>query len=222
MSKQKIKFYFDFISPYSYLAWNWVKSSQEDFEFIPVSIASIVSHYETKGPAQIEPKRNYLFRDLLRKSNLQNIPFVLPQSLPFNSLYALRLALLETSNGDVDLQKKIIDAIFLAGWTRGEEIGTDDSLKMILKKEELFTEDLFTRMESRESRILLKKNIEEALGLGIFGVPSFLLVKTQQSEQSELFWGQDSIEHLKMALSGNDPLDLDKYHNCLLQFQARN
>ncbi len=218
MSKQKIKFYFDFISPYSYLAWNWVRNSQEDFEFIPVSIASIVSHYETKGPAQIEPKRNYLFRDLLRKSKLENIPFVLPKSLPFNSLYALRLALLETSKGDVILQKKIIDALFLAGWTRGEELGSDDSLKVILKNANLFDEELFARMESKESRVLLKKNIEEALGLGVFGVPSFIL---SNKDQPELFWGQDSIAHLKMALSGEDPLDLDKYHNCLTQFQAR-
>jgi 2-hydroxychromene-2-carboxylate isomerase len=217
--KQKIKFYFDFISPYSYLAWNWVRNSTLDFEYIPVSIASIVTHYETKGPAQIEPKRNYLFRDLLRKSKLNNIPFVLPKSLPFNSLYALRLALLETAQGNQQLQKKIIDEIFLAGWTRGEEIGSDDSLKLILQKAQLFDEELFIRMESRESRILLKKNIEEALNQGVFGVPSFLLTGR---EHPELFWGQDSIEHLKLALSGDDPLDLDKYHNCLSHFQARN
>ena len=217
--KPKIKFYFDFISPYSYLAWNWVKNSPETFEFIPVSIASIVSHYETKGPAQIEPKRNYLFRDLLRKSKLQNIPFVLPKSLPFNSLYALRLALLETSQGDQSLQKKIIDEIFLAGWTRGEEIGTDDSLKLILENAKVYHEEIFFRMESRDSRVLLKKNIEEALSQGVFGVPSFLLAG---KESPELFWGQDSIEHLKLALSGEDPLDLDKYHNCLSHFQARN
>jgi 2-hydroxychromene-2-carboxylate isomerase len=71
---KKIEFYFDFLSPYSYLAWTWVRKQPYDFEFYPVSVASIVAHFDTKGPAQITPKRNYLFKDLLRYSKLNGVP----------------------------------------------------------------------------------------------------------------------------------------------------
>ncbi len=111
----KIEFYFDFLSPYSYVAWTWVRKQDLNFEFIPVSIPSIVAHHETKGPAQIKPKRNYLFKDLLRFTKLNNIPFTTPKNLPFNALYALRLALVSVAQGE---QKRLIDSIFRAGGSR--------------------------------------------------------------------------------------------------------
>lgn len=205
--KKKIQFYFDFLSPYSYVAWTWVRGQldQYDFEFIPVSIPSIVAHYETKGPAQIKPKRNYLFKDLLRYTQLNNIPFTTPASLPFNSLYALRLALKNVSK---EHQVQVIDAIYRAGWEHGLDIGSDEVLKSILSQKNLPVDELFARMEEKSARIELKKNIEEALGKDLFGVPSFLV-------DEELFWGNDSIKYLQMYLEGSDPLDHGKYKEFL-------
>ena len=202
--KKKIDFYFDFLSPYSYLAWTWLRQQPLEITYIPVSIASIVSHYETKGPAQIKPKRNYLFKDLLRFTKLNHIPFTTPAHLPFNSLYALRLCLKSVA---FEQQKPVIDAIFRAGWEHGLDIGNDDSLKQFLSA---FTptEELFARMEAKESRIDLKKNIEAALERGVFGVPTFFV-------DEEMFWGNDSIKYLEMHLEGCDPLDFDKYQNFL-------
>ena len=157
---EKIEFYFDFLSPYSYLAWTWVRSQSYEFDYIPVSIASIIASYDTKGPAQIEPKRNYLFKDLLRFTSLNNIPFTIPKNLPFNSLYALRLALKGTS---ADKQKDIIDVIFRAGWEHGQDIGSDDFLKKLLREKNLYSDDLIERMESKDARIELRANIESAL-----------------------------------------------------------
>ena len=97
-----IEYYFDFLSPYSYLSWQWIKKNKEklfekevEFSFKPVTLSSIIGHFETKGPAQIETKRNYLFKDCLRFSKLKEIPFTTPFELPFNSLYALRSSLVE-------------------------------------------------------------------------------------------------------------------------------
>lgn len=210
MSK-KIQFYFDFLSPYSYLAWTWVRSQPFEFEFYPVSVASLVAAYETKGPAQIAPKRNYLFKDLLRFSKLNNIPFTTPKHLPFNSLYALRLALKGSAG---DKQKEIIDCLFRAGWERGLDIGNDESLKEILIQENLYSDDLFSRMESKDARIELKKNIEVALERELFGVPSFIV-------DDELFWGNDSIKYLEMYLMGKDPMDQNKYQQFLEKFTPR-
>jgi 2-hydroxychromene-2-carboxylate isomerase len=209
LMKKKIDFYFDFLSPYSYVAWTWVRSQPYEFEYHPISIPSIVSHYETKGPAQIKPKRNYLFKDLLRHTSLNQIPFTTPKNLPFNSLYALRLSL-KTVAGD--LQKEVIDAIFRAGWEEGLDIGSDDELREILEHNNLPVDELFSKMEDKASRVHLKSNIEDALKKEVFGVPTFFV-------DEEMFWGNDSIKYLEMYLAGRDPLDHDKYKLFLSKHQ---
>jgi 2-hydroxychromene-2-carboxylate isomerase len=211
MTKKKIDFYFDFLSPYSYVAWTWVRTQSEffDFNFIPVSIPKIISTYGTLGPAQIKPKRNYLFKDLIRYTTLHNIPFTTPLNLPFNSLYALRLSLLSVAEKS---QRSIIDAIFRAGWEEGQDIGNDDILKNILKNKNIEVESLFKRMEDPTSRIELKKNIDLALTREVFGVPTFFV-------DDEMFWGNDSIKYLEMYLANKDPLNLEKYTNFLNKHQ---
>lgn len=206
---KKIDFYFDFLSPYSYVAWTWVRSSHYEFNYLPVSVPNIIAHYKTLGPAQIAPKRNYLFKDLLRVTKMNNIPFTTPLHLPFNSLYALRLSL---KNVAQEFQKEVIDAIFRGGWEYGLDIGNDEVLKEILKEKNLPIIDLFSRMEDKSSRFELKKNIEDALNRSVFGVPSFLV-------DEEMFWGNDSIKYLEMYLAQLDPLDHNQYRNFLEKHQ---
>ena len=191
------------------MAWTWVRKQKYDFEYLPISIPSIISHYETKGPAQIRPKRNYLFKDLLRYAKLNQIPFTTPKNLPFNSLYALRLSLSSVSG---ELQKVVIDTIFRAGWEKGLDIGSDDVIRKILSENNLPVDELFSKMEEKSSRVQLKNNIEAALGKEVFGVPTFLI-------DEEMFWGNDSIKYLEMYLTDKDPLDLDKYNNFLSKHQ---
>lgn len=209
--KKKIDFYFDFLSPYSYVAWTWVRSKKEDYDwnYCPVSVPSVVDHYKTLGPAQIKPKRNYLFKDLLRYTALHNIPFTTPQNLPFNSLYALRLSLKSVAGVH---QYEIIDALFNAGWGKGLDIGNDDVIKEILATQQLPVEDLFLKMEDRASRLELKKGIEDGLQRELFGVPTFFV-------DEEMFWGNDSIKYLEMYLAGLDPLDHEKYQLFLSKHQ---
>ena len=64
-----IDYYLDFLSPYSYLAWVTHKKYKLDWDqlgyllnYIPVSLASIIHFHETKGPAEIKSKREYLFK----------------------------------------------------------------------------------------------------------------------------------------------------------------
>lgn len=206
---KKIDFYFDFLSPYSYLAWTWVRSAPYEFNFYPISMASVITSYETKGPAQIKPKREYLFREILRRTKLLNIPFTTPKTLPFNSLYALRLSLNSVA---LENQKAIIDAIYMAGWTKGMDIGNDDVLKEILKEAGLFSNELISRMEEKSARIELKANNAKALEMGVFGVPTFVF-------DNELFWGHDSISHLELALNNEDPMDKDRYQEFLKLFE---
>ena len=200
---KSIDFYFDFLSPYSYLAWNWVRQNMDkySFSFYPVPMASLIRSYETKGPAEIEPKRNYLFKHCLRYSEINRIPFQPPHQLPFNSLYALRMSLMENAGEE---QFRVIDTIYMNGWGKGQDIGDEKFLVKILLQEGIDGNKLLENVGTKEIRNALKFNLKRALGLNIFGVPTFMI-------GDELFWGNDSIEHLKLYLSEMDPLDKHKY-----------
>ncbi len=201
-----MNFYFDFLSPYSYLAFQWIKKNKVlldkldiQVKYIPIMMGKLIHSYDTKGPAEIESKRNFLFKDCLRYAKLSNIPFIPPKSLPFNSLYSLRVAIVAESN-----KFEVIDSIFSAGWGRGLEIGEEDSLRLIFKEAGL-DDSLLESTTSKEVRRELKKNTKDAFENGVFGVPTFIY-------KDELFWGNDSTKYLELALAGKDPLDSEKFN----------
>ncbi len=214
----KLSFYFDFLSPYSYLAWCWLRENRErfsvDWEFIPVTLANIIHAQDTKGPGEIEPKRNYLMRDLLRVTQVKNIPFQPPKPLPFNSLYALRLSLKECSGLESkDQQFQMIDHFFCAAWQEGKNIGDTEIVKDVLKKMSLPAEVWLEKVGTKELRKALKINTKEAISQGIFGLPTFLVHNEGEGAEPELFWGFDSTPYLTQYLQGEDPMDHEKLRN---------
>lgn len=205
MTKQ-IEFYFDFLSPYSYLAWNNFNTlSFPDVEVVykPCPLASVIKFYETKGPAEIGPKRNYLFKDCLRKAKASAVEFNIPPVLPFNSLYALRIALFPLEN-----KKELIDVLFKAAWVKGVSLGDEDELAKELNLNGFNSKELLEYVSNKEARVQLKNNVKQALSKGVFGVPSFVI-------DNELFWGEDSLKALENYIRGHDLLDLNKYNKFL-------
>lgn len=209
-----IEFYFDFLSPFSYLAWQWVKDASRDpnlkFELIPCPLATVIKHYETKGPAEIEPKRNYLLKYCLRYSKLHGIPFAIPKVLPFNSLYALRVALKEVSGDD---QFEIVDTLFHAAWGKGQDLGDDGVVLNLLNGLGLPGEKYLEMVFKKEARKGLKDNIKRALKNEVFGFPTFIV-------EDELFWGNDSITHIKDFLNGYDRLNLKEYNKFVASYKG--
>jgi 2-hydroxychromene-2-carboxylate isomerase len=202
---QEIDFYFDFLSPYSYLAWTWVRDNIEkyNFNFIPCPLGSLIRHYETKGPAEITPKRNYLFKNCLRYASLNRIKFQPPKTLPFNSLYALRISLKKNCGEE---QFKVIDSLFRLGWEKGEDLGNEIVIVEELNSIGIDGLKLLEMVGTRETREELKQNVSMALSNGVFGVPTFIV-------GGEMFWGNDSIGHLELFLNGLDPLDRGQFED---------
>ncbi|MDH5580449.1 MAG: 2-hydroxychromene-2-carboxylate isomerase [Bdellovibrionales bacterium] len=207
---KKLNFYFDFLSPYSYLAWKRIKEYDYDVEYIPVVLSKIIKSYDTKGPAEIDPKRNFLMKDLLRKCKENKIPFCPPGKLPFNSLYALRFSLKGVSG---DNQKNLIDMFFKTSWGEGGDIDSEEAVKSLLERNGLTNfEQLLEKSSTKEARIELKNNITSALKEGVFGVPSIVV-------DEELFWGVESLDHLELYLQGKDLLPYNEYQNFLESYQ---
>jgi len=87
--------YFDFISPFSYFLFERLKpvrDTNSDLTFSPVLLINLLSHWGQTPPAQVRPKRLFLFREALRYAKKNSIDFMVPNEHPFNSLQALRMS----------------------------------------------------------------------------------------------------------------------------------
>ncbi len=207
-TRQRLEYYFDFLSPYSYFSWQFFKKYRVawkllgvEVDYYPVILAKIIHHYDTKGPGEIEPKRNYLFKDCLRFAKKHEIAFRPPQNLPFNSLYALRCSLKENCE---DQQFNVIETLFDMACGNGDDLGNPHIVMKGLLSAGLPGGDYLEKVSTTEMRKALKLNIKKALNQKVFGVPSFII-------EGELFWGNDSMEFLNSFINGSDFIDQVKF-----------
>src|ERR1700722_4526563 len=130
-----ITFYFDFISPYAYLAWTQVHAlaSRHDCEVVPKPIlfAALLDANGQKGPAEIPNKRIYTFKDVVRSAARLGVPLAAPASHPFNPLLALRVASAEL---DARRRRALIDALFAATWVESVDVTDAKSVADVLQK----------------------------------------------------------------------------------------
>ncbi len=207
---KKIDFYFDFLSPFSFFAWKNLQTRQEldgtEINYYPVILGTILNHHGAKGPGEIEVKRQYLYKNCLRYAKRHNISFLCPKTHPFNPLYALRLATKECSG---DLQKKVIDIIWKAGWEQGIDLGSETELALALEQAGLPAAQLMEKTYDKAVKNAVKLNTQKLIDVGGFGVPSMVV------NNSELFWGNDSLNDVINYLNGKDDLDRKLFEEIL-------
>src|SRR5687768_100271 len=113
-----ITFYFDFISPYAFIAWKALPAiaARHGRSIVPVPIlfAALLNTHGQKGPAEIPAKRAYTFKDAYRKAARAGLTGVVPPPAhPFNPLLALRAASLPMAD---DARARLVDALYDAVW----------------------------------------------------------------------------------------------------------
>jgi 2-hydroxychromene-2-carboxylate isomerase len=186
-----ITFYFDFVSPYSYLAYKRLHELPSDVavELKPVLFAALLDHFGQKGPAEVPAKRLWTYRWCTWWAQSLGIPFRFPASHPFNPLHHLRLAIAVGSTSEA------VGRIFDAIWTTGAEAGDPAAFAALAK--ELGVDQ--ARLGAPEVKDALRRNTDEAAARGVFGVPSYEV-------DGEIFWGADSIGFVNAFLA--DPAAL--------------
>ena len=195
-----VEFFFDYLSPYAYLAWSRIRGvcERRGAELIvsPVLLAGLLQHWGQLGPAEIPPKMLFAFKDCARSAILHGLPFRAPRFHPFNPLTALRSSLSQVAGAD---QPKVVDALFQAGWGTGADLGSSDTVARILDRAGLDGEALVVRAMLPASKEALRAGTRRAVDNGVFGVPTMTV-------EGELFWGNDQLEHVDRRLSGDDPI----------------
>lgn len=200
MANTRVEFYFDYLSPYAYLAWLSVPHvcSARGIELAPrpVVLGALLQHWGQLGPAEIPPKALFTFKDCVRRAHHLGHPFRAPAYHPFNPLTALRVSLSEVAGA---AQRDVMNALWQAGWGEGRDLGSAQEIADILNQAGLAGTALVARASDPEVKALLKANTEGAIQQGVFGVPTMLVGE-------ELFWGADQLDALGMYLDGRDPL----------------
>lgn len=204
MPNESIDFYFDFISPYAFLAWKQIgaiaAAANRTLVLKPVLFAGLLNHHGQKGPAEIPAKRTYTFKNVLRIAHFAKIRIVPPPAHPFNPLLALRAA---SSDMDEASRVKLVDALYDLVWGTGSVEGvrgvTDPrQVAEAAKRAGLDPDATLAAAESQAMKDRVKATTDEAIARGVFGVPTAIA-------DGELFWGVDSLPHLEAALRGDDP-----------------
>jgi 2-hydroxychromene-2-carboxylate isomerase len=214
---KEISFYFDYLSPYSYLAWCWIRTKREFFtkqnyliNLKPITMVPVIKAHETKGPAEIPSKREFLLRDTLRKAAQNDFLINPPHKLPFFTTDLLRLTL---AQGDYDQRWQLTDLFFKACWEKALDVEEPDILNQFLASHQVDYQSLWTRSAEREIKVELKKNVKEAKERSLFGVPTFYF-----EEEKELFWGFEALNDLSLFCEQKDSLDRKKYQEFLACF----
>jgi 2-hydroxychromene-2-carboxylate isomerase len=190
---KQVTFFLDFISPYAYLAFEQLpealKGLSYSVEYRPVLFAGLLKHHGQLGPAEIAPKRDWTYRQVLWIAQSHGIPMQLPAAHPFNPLAALRLALACGSGGVVN--RFVAETVFRHIW-RGAADAADAQRLQALRDQLQPAREPGSEAVKQE----LKSNTELALAHGVFGVPTCEV-------DGRLFWGLDGLPMLRGYLEGH-------------------
>ncbi|HBF13467.1 MAG TPA: 2-hydroxychromene-2-carboxylate isomerase [Deltaproteobacteria bacterium] len=188
--------YFDFISPYVYFAWepllSLLQKHKVDLNLKPVLFAGLLNAHGSKGPAEIPAKRTYVLTETLRLGMIHGKKIKSPPTHPFNPLPLLRLC--EAVENAQDKLKLAI-ALSTACWEEGLDLSCEETLVEVANRVGLDGKELMLKTQAPAIKEKIKKNTEEALSKGAFGVPSFIV-------DNQIFWGHDRIGHVDRYLQG--------------------
>ncbi len=174
-----VDWYFDFVSPFSYLQSQQLGALAPTISvrYKPVLLAGLLAANGQKGPAEIPGKRAFTYRFCIWQARRLGIALKFPPEHPFNPLPLLRLAIACDCGADA------VHRIFRFVWRDGRL--PDLPIEWAELANDLGMPDAAARIAAPEIKAELRRNTDEAIARGVFGVPT-LAVGT------ELFWGADA------------------------------
>jgi 2-hydroxychromene-2-carboxylate isomerase len=196
-----LRFSFDYISSNAYLAWVRLPELRERFELliepVPVLFAGLLEANGQLGPAEIRPKALWMVRNNLRKASLLGIRLRPPAFHPFKPLLPLRVSSLDLED---EAREALISALFRATWSDGLHVSEPEVVARVADGVGLDGAVLVEQASSQPIKDRLRARTDEAIGRGVFGVPTFEV-------ENELFWGYDDLPYLERFLAGEDTID---------------
>ena len=189
MEKQ-IDFYFDLVSPYSYIASMLIDDvahrGNAKVSWKPFLLGGVFKAVGTTDPPGLHPiKKPYLLKDLQRLSKHLKIPIKMPPDFPVRTVLAMRTL----CGFNADEIPQAANTLYKAYWVNNKDIADPDVVGSLVGREAV------ERAGMQEIKDALFQSTEEAVRLGAFGAPTFFV-------KDEMFFGHDRLPLLELYLNG--------------------
>ena len=181
-------FFFDFVSPYSYLAHKQIRNIEHQnnikIKYMPIFLSGLLNLAEIKAPAFIPSKAKFIIKDCKLFAKKVNIDFKFNSYFPLQSLGLMRGVLLAEEENTAS---PYIDKFFDACWKEGMNLHDQKIVNKILEDLTFTPKTFQTKISKQNIKDELKKRTNDAFVRGGFGVPSFII-------NNKMCWGQDRLE----------------------------
>jgi len=181
-------FYFDFGSPYSFLAHKEIRKIEKEHsvkvKYMPILLGGLLKSAGIKPNVDIPIKGKYMIKDCKLWAEKYNIEFKFNNYFPITTINLMRCVLVAEKKS---FSKNFIDKVFDAIWKDGLNLNDNIIIEKLLKNLDINPKNFL--MEAIETKIKdeLKERTDKAFEKGIFGAPSFII-------NNKIFWGQDRLD----------------------------
>lgn len=194
-----VDFYYDFGSPASYIAYTQIETlcAQHDARvvFKPFVLGAVFKATGNSSPVVIPAKARYTMMDFARWAKYWGVPFTLNQNFPINTILHMKLAV-AVQRHHADSFSAFNRAMFDAMWVQNQNLTEPAVVAAVCASVGLDANHLLMETEQDDVRNALRGNTDEAIALGAFGAPTMMY-------NGEMFFGQDRLPMLEMALRGD-------------------
>jgi 2-hydroxychromene-2-carboxylate isomerase len=191
-----IEFYFDFSSPYGYLAAQRIEEVVGEYEreilWKPFLLGAVFKITGVKPALDIPMKGDYARLDLARSARLYDTPFVLPETFPFMSVAACR-ASYWLNESDPEAARELIEALYDTAFGEGQSIREPAEVAAVAEELGHDPDAVLAAVQEPGIKDLLRREVEAAIAKGVFGSPYIIV-------DDEPFWGFDRLDDVALWL----------------------
>jgi 2-hydroxychromene-2-carboxylate isomerase len=188
-----LEFFYDFVSPYSYLASTRVETvvarHRAEVRFRPFLLGGVFKATGNRSPIETVAKGRHMWVDLERWARRLEVPFRRPQAFPVSSLLALR------AGYAAEERRALVPythAVFRAYWGEGRDIASPEVLAAVASEAGLDGAALAAAAPLHKAD--LAASTDEAVRRGAYGAPAFFV-------GDEMFIGNDRLDFVEDALA---------------------
>ena len=183
-----VDFYFDIISPYSYIAHKKIQKIKENkkviFNYKPILLGGLHNLAGISAPAFNKYKMKNMQNDCELVSKKNDISFIWNSKFPINSLPIMR-GYLSVNDNQKD---KYLNVFFDAYWKDNLNLSSEKEFLKLLENLEIDSKIFFEKIKQQSIKDELKELTSDAFEKEVFGAPTFIV-------NNKIFWGQDRLEY---------------------------
>ncbi len=188
-----IDFYFDIISPYSYIAYKKIlKKKNIIFNYKPIFLGGLHNLAGIGAPAFNKYKMKNMKKDCDLVAQKNSIDFKWNSKFPINSLGIMRGYLCV----DNDKKDEYVNCFFEGYWKNNQDLSKTENIVKILENLNIDSTHFFNSIKNQKVKDELIKLTSDAFEKEVFGAPTFIA-------NNKIFWGQDRLEYALEELNNN-------------------